>query len=131
MNPPFLVGVGQLVVPKFENGGSEKKQVLGGTWVPVADIFLGACCVSCVEKPLKVWLWRLNFKCWSWPVYRNNQLMFSFVIFLWGFVKSQEWYAWGTFWIFSVPHGDFSKFFSAWGNNKNCWVVVCLVGIDK
>ena len=52
---PRLSAGGQLSVPNFEKGGSEKKWVAGWTqWVPAMGIYLGAYYVSCQKRLLKI-----------------------------------------------------------------------------
>ena len=70
--PPFLLG-GQLLVPNFEKGGGQKKMSAWGDLKRSCHGYLpggrGAHYVYCQKRlKNKIWLWGLNFKCWSWPV---------------------------------------------------------------
>ena len=62
ISPPFLMG-GQLSVPNFEKGGGSKKK---SAWE--GDLMF------LVKKRLKnkIWVWGLNFKWWSLPVFRQT-----------------------------------------------------------
>ena len=68
--PPLSAG-GQLSVPNFEKGGSEKKESLGDLKSSYHGYLPGgAYYVSCQKKTFKnkIWIWGHNFKCWTWRV---------------------------------------------------------------
>ena len=68
---PFCEGE-QLSVQNFEKGGSEKGGVLGDLKSFChAEYLPGGLALFLLKKKSfkdKIWLWVLNFKCWSWPV---------------------------------------------------------------